>query len=73
MSRPSFKITSSRPGSDLAAETAAALAAASIAFKATNPSYSQTLVTHAEQLYEMADLYRGKYTDSIPNAAGFYK
>ena len=36
MARPAFKINPQKPGSDLAAETAAALAAASIAFKARN-------------------------------------
>ena len=73
MARPSFKIDRSHPGSDLAAETAAALAAASIAFKPTNPSYAQTLLRHARELYEFADKYRGKYSDSITNAASFYR
>ena len=36
MARPAFKITPEKPGSDLAAEIAAALAAAAIAFKARN-------------------------------------
>ena len=36
MTRPAFKITPQKPGSDLAAETAAALAASSIVFKARN-------------------------------------
>lgn len=48
--RPVYKIDPQKPGSDLAAETAAALAAASIAFKSYgNPSYSSTLLTHAKQ------------------------
>lgn len=73
MNRPAFKITTSKPGSDLAAETAAALAATSIAFKQTNPAYASILLKHAEELYEFADKYRGKYSDSITNAASFYK
>ena len=36
MPRPAFRIDPQKPGSDLAAETAAALAAASIAFEARN-------------------------------------
>jgi endoglucanase len=36
--RPAFKITTSAPGSELAGETAAAMAAASILFKTANPS-----------------------------------
>lgn len=71
-SRPSFKIDASAPGSDLAGETAAALAAASMVFKASNPTYSATLLEHAEQLYSFADNYRGKYSDVIPVGA-FYR
>jgi hypothetical protein len=59
-------------GSDLAAETAAALAAASIVFQKTDPSYSSSLVTHAKQLYDFANNYRGKYSDSINDARSFY-
>ena len=72
MSRPAYKITPSNPGSDLAAETAAALAAASIAFQKTDSSYASSLLQHAEELYEFADTFRGKYSDSISNAASFY-
>jgi hypothetical protein len=59
-------------GSDLAAETAAALAAASIVFQKTDPSYANTLITHAKQLYDFANKYRGKYSDSITDAQSFY-
>ena len=38
MARPAFKITTSAPGSELAGETAAAMAAASILFKTVDPS-----------------------------------
>jgi endoglucanase len=72
MTRPSYKISSACPGSDLAGETAAALAAASIAFRATDPSYANTLLTHARQLYSFADNFRGKYSDCITDASGFY-
>ena len=70
--RPSFKIDANNPGTDLACETAAALASASIIFQDTDPSYSQELLQHAEQLYEFGDTYRGKYSDAIPNVSGFY-
>lgn len=72
MARPAFRITSSCPGSDLAGETAAAMAAASIAFRTTDPTYANTLLTHARQLYTFADTFRGKYSDCITDAAGFY-
>ncbi|HET9864408.1 MAG TPA: glycoside hydrolase family 9 protein, partial [Steroidobacteraceae bacterium] len=72
MARPAYKVSASCPGSDLAGETAAALAAASIAFRPTDPTYANTLLSHARQLYSFADTYRGKYSDCITDAAGFY-
>lgn len=72
MQRPAYKIDASKPGSDLAGETAAALAAASIIFKDEDPAYSAKLLTHAKQLYNFADQYRGKYSDSITDAQQFY-
>ena len=73
MSRPSFKVTSSQPGSDLAGETAASFAAASILFKDTDTSYSNELLDHAKTIYEFADTCRGKYSDSVSDAAEFYR
>lgn len=73
MARPAAKITPGCPGSDLAGETAAALAAASMVFRPTDPSYADTLLTHARQLYTFADTSRGKYSDCITDAASFYK
>jgi len=72
MARPSFKIDAAHPGSDLAGETAAALAACSIVFASSDPTYSATLLTHAKQLYTFADTYRGKYSDAITDAQSFY-
>jgi hypothetical protein len=72
MSRPAYKIDATKPGSDLAAETAAAMAAASLVFKTDDPTYSTTLINHAIELYNFADTYRGKYSSSITDAAGYY-
>jgi hypothetical protein len=52
-------------GSDLAGETAAALAAASIVFNKTDPTYANTLLKHAKELFDFAYKYRGKYSDYI--------
>ncbi|XP_021852458.1 endoglucanase 5 [Spinacia oleracea] len=71
-SRTAYKLDSSNPGSDLAGETAAALAAASLAFRPYNSSYAQQLVQHAEQLFYFADTFRGLYDDSITNAEKYY-
>jgi hypothetical protein len=73
MKRPAFKITAEKPGSDLAGETAAALAAASIVFRPTDAAYAATLLKHARELYTFADQHRGKYSDAIPDAQNFYR
>lgn len=49
-SRQAYAITPQRPGSDLAGETAAAMAAASLAFRSTNPSYADELLVHSRQV-----------------------
>ncbi|XP_059662449.1 endoglucanase 11-like [Cornus florida] len=71
-SRRAYKIDEKNPGSDLAGETAAAMASASIVFRRTNPHYSHLLLQHAQQLFEFGDKYRGKYDDSIGVAKGYY-
>lgn len=45
--RTVYKINRSHPGSDVAGETAAALAAASIVFRSRDPSYSRLLLNRA--------------------------
>lgn len=70
--RPAYKIDAENPGSDLAAETAAALASASLVFRATDPAYADELLANAKQLYAFADTYRGRYSDSIPQARDYY-
>ncbi len=73
MERPSYKIDASCPGSDLAGETAAAMAASSLVFQKLDYRYSSKLLNHAKELYEFADKYRGKYSDCITDANDFYK
>ncbi|KAL5983073.1 hypothetical protein ACLOJK_017153 [Asimina triloba] len=70
--RTAYKIDSNNPGSDLAGETAAAMAAACIAFKRYDSAYSQLLLVHAKQLFSFADRFRGRYDDSITSAKKFY-
>ncbi|KAG9150786.1 hypothetical protein Leryth_002939 [Lithospermum erythrorhizon] len=70
--RTAYKIDPENPGSDLAAETAAALAASCLAFKPYNSSYSDLLLVHAKQLFTFADRFRGLYDDSIQSASHFY-
>ncbi|XP_062173735.1 endoglucanase 13-like [Alnus glutinosa] len=70
--RTSFKIDDQHPGSDLAAETSASLAAASIAFKRIDSNYASQLLNHSKQLYDFARNHRGLYQNSIPVAGKFY-
>ncbi|XP_074587949.1 endoglucanase 6-like isoform X3 [Curcuma longa] len=71
-SRLAYRIDADRPGSDLAGETAAAMAAASMVFLRSNPAYSRRLLSHARQLFEFADKHRGKYDNSILVAQNYY-
>ena len=73
MARPSAKIDKTHPGSELAGEAAAALAAASIVLKATDAAFSATCLSHARELYTFADTYRGMYHLSITDVTNFYK
>ncbi|KAK3430187.1 hypothetical protein EUGRSUZ_E01715 [Eucalyptus grandis] len=70
--RTVYKIDDQHPGADLAGETAAAFAAASVAFAPTDSNYSAQLLTHAEQLYGFARSHPGQYQNSIPVAGKFY-
>jgi endoglucanase len=71
--RASFRIHAGCGGSDLAAETAAAMAAASIVFRPVDAPYANTLVTHARQLFAFAEAtHPSFYVDCINDAAGFY-
>ncbi|MEO3755348.1 glycoside hydrolase family 9 protein [Streptomyces sp. B6B3] len=72
MERPAYRVDAGCPGSDVAAETAAAMASSSMLFAEDDPSYAATLVRHAEQLYAFADEHRGVYSDCVP-AGSFYR
>ncbi|PIA34838.1 hypothetical protein AQUCO_03700250v1 [Aquilegia coerulea] len=60
-----YKVSTKNPGSDVAAEMSAALAAGSIAFKDSDPSYSSKLLQTAMKVFDFADKYRGSYSDSL--------
>lgn len=51
--RSVFKVDKNTPGSDVAAETAAALAAAAIVFRKSDPSYSKVLLKRAIRVYKI--------------------
>ncbi|WOL13774.1 hypothetical protein Cni_G22553 [Canna indica] len=66
--RTVYKVDRDHPGSDVAGETAAALAAASIAFRSHDPAYSARLLDRAISVFEFADKYRGAYSSSLHDA-----
>ena len=70
--RPSLKLTTKSPGSDIAAEVAAAMASASLVFRKDDASYSSELVKHAKELFKFADSYQGLYTASFPAGETYY-
>lgn len=69
--RPLTQVNTSCPGSDVAAETAAAMASASLVFK-SDSTYSSNLLKHAKQLFTFADKHRGLYSENIPEVATYY-
>ncbi|XP_020872327.1 endoglucanase 22 [Arabidopsis lyrata subsp. lyrata] len=62
--RTAYAVEAPNPASDLAGEIAAALAAASIAFKRFDPRYSKLLLDNALTTFEYADSHRGSYTNN---------
>lgn len=77
-SRIAYNISTTCKGPDLASETAAAMAASSMVFKATDAAYSTKLLTHAKQLYDLAlatvgtDGIENNYANCIADAKNFY-
>ncbi|KAG2692763.1 hypothetical protein I3843_08G065200 [Carya illinoinensis] len=70
--RPLTQINTTTPGTEVAAETAAAMASASLVFKKTDSAYSDKLLKHAQQLFTFADKYRHSYSLSIPDVQTYY-
>lgn len=71
--RPVLAITAEKPGSDVAAASAAALAASSVLFRAHGDvAYADELLSNAQSLFDFAEQHQGKYSDSIPSVQPFY-
>ncbi|XP_057785674.1 endoglucanase 9-like isoform X2 [Salvia miltiorrhiza] len=63
--RSVYYVSPENPGSEVAGETAAALAAASVVFKKVDPSYSRLLLATAKDVLQFALQHRGSYNDSL--------
>ncbi len=70
MSRPSYFVDGSNPGSAVTGETAASLAVCSILFKDIDADFSKTCLDHAMSLYAFAEKY--KSDAGYTQANGFY-
>ncbi|XP_070574024.1 endoglucanase E-4-like [Ptychodera flava] len=70
MERPAYFITSNagEEGTEPTVGSAAALAAAAVAFKDHDPVYSITMIAHARELYDLGNKYRANYQNN-----GYYK
>lgn len=66
--RTVYSVSPSNPGSDVAGETAAALAAASLVFRRADPAYSRVLLRTSKKVMQFAIQYRGSYSDSLGSA-----
>ncbi|KAL2893917.1 Endoglucanase 9 [Bienertia sinuspersici] len=66
--RTVYSVSPSNPGSDVAAETAAALAAASMVFRSSDRKYAYMLLETAKKVMQFAIQYRGAYSDSLGSA-----
>ncbi|GAM19927.1 hypothetical protein SAMD00019534_031020, partial [Acytostelium subglobosum LB1] len=73
MPRPTYVLNETAPGTEVAMESAAALAICSMIFESRDPAYAAKCLQHSEELWSFGDNYRGVYSDSIPDAQNFYK
>ena len=66
--RPSYKITATKPGTDMTSNAAAAFAAGAVfyASQLKDRAYSAKLLSHAESLYKWSvSKPQAKYSDSV--------
>lgn len=66
--RTVYWVSHDKPGSDVAGETAAALAAASIVFRRVDPTYSNILLRTAQKVFQFALQHQGSYSSSLGSA-----
>ncbi|XP_042492186.1 endoglucanase 16-like [Macadamia integrifolia] len=61
-----LEIDEKTPGSEIAAETSAALAASSVAFRRIDPAYARRLLNKAKLLFEFAKTHKGTFDGECP-------
>ena len=70
--RPCFELTDAKPGSEVAAGMASALAGAFLVFRDSEMEFAQRALGFARKLFRFADDYRGKYSDHVKDTKQFY-
>ena len=70
--RRTFLLTPENPGTEVAAEASAALAAASVVFRDADPGYARRLRAASHSLFEFANRYRGSCSQAITEAERHY-
>ncbi|ONK66115.1 uncharacterized protein A4U43_C06F4300 [Asparagus officinalis] len=69
--RTLYKISKSMPGTEIAAETAAAMAASAMVFRTIDHPYSRRLLNKAKLLFDFAKNYKGTYDGECPFYCSF--
>ncbi|KAL0557407.1 hypothetical protein IC582_005945 [Cucumis melo] len=64
--RTVLQIDSNTPGTEIAAETSAAMASASMVFRSSNRTYARRLLNKAKLLYQLAKNHKGTYDGECP-------
>ncbi|KAE8690648.1 Endoglucanase 24 [Hibiscus syriacus] len=59
-----YAVDAPSSASEVAAETAASLAASSMAFRSVDPGYAETLLRSSDRIFQFADNFRGAYSDN---------
>nr|WP_162163002.1 glycoside hydrolase family 9 protein [Roseivivax marinus] len=73
MERPVYALTAEAPGTEVTAETAAAMASGAIVLAASGShERAEELIARAEKLFAFSEAFQGTYTDAIPEVADFY-
>ncbi|EFA76506.1 hypothetical protein PPL_10274 [Heterostelium album PN500] len=73
LERPVYWLNPETPGTEVAMEASAALAAASIVYRTRDAGYSEKLLQHSKQLHEFAYKYQGNYSEALPlTERGYY-
>ncbi|MCP4073714.1 MAG: hypothetical protein GY742_18605 [Hyphomicrobiales bacterium] len=71
--RPAYAVTAEAPGSEVTAETAAAMAATSLVMRANgNTEKADLLLQQAIKLFAFAETYQGHYQDTVDVVNDFY-